>query len=237
MLHKLKNLSGVIARGKFQEEDICRKLMLDTLHELNPLCVYMGQLHSSGYILEQTGFGYDNQKEPPWFPVRITESLPLSDALRENRIVSVNSKEKCNFEYPGISKHPVGQMDWVSLVCVPIVDYGVIHLSLGSNFNASQEVEMLLEIVANMVLISLNSLQFQAKPLDEEIVLPKAEQSALSERQLLIKDLIVKGFTNYEIAKKIGYSHSLVRQESIKIFSKLGIKDRKELMKFFLADE
>ena len=37
------------------------------------------------------------------------------------------------------------------------------------------------------------------------------------------------GMTNEEIATKIGYSASLVKQETMLIFSKLGISGRRDL--------
>ena len=51
----------------------------------------------------------------------------------------------------------------------------------------------------------------------------------LTERQADILALIKKGMTNDEIAIEIGYSSSLVKQESMLIFSKLGISGRKDL--------
>jgi DNA-binding NarL/FixJ family response regulator len=51
----------------------------------------------------------------------------------------------------------------------------------------------------------------------------------LTERQKDILALIKKGMTNDEIAIEIGYSSSLVKQESMLIFSKLGISGRRDL--------
>ena len=39
-----------------------------------------------------------------------------------------------------------------------------------------------------------------------------------------------KGFTNAQIAAEIGYSESLVRQETIQIFRILGVSGRKEII-------
>jgi DNA-binding CsgD family transcriptional regulator len=236
MLHKLKSLSEVIARGKYEEEDICRKLVLDTLQDLKPMNIYIGRLHSSGYIIEKTGFGYERDKQALWSPVKISEHLPISECLREHRIVSVTAKEKLKPRYPDMGKHHVNSIEWTSLVCVPIVDYGVIHLSLDSIFKGLEVEKKLLDIVSDLVLIGLNVLDTKTQPITIDEVITKNVSPQLTERQLLIKDLIIKGMTNYEIAKKIGYSHSLVRQESIKIFAKLDVKDRRELINTYLED-
>jgi DNA-binding NarL/FixJ family response regulator len=51
----------------------------------------------------------------------------------------------------------------------------------------------------------------------------------LTARQEKILDLMRSGLTNEDIAQKIGFSPSLVKQETMLIFSKLGISGRKDL--------
>jgi DNA-binding CsgD family transcriptional regulator len=53
--------------------------------------------------------------------------------------------------------------------------------------------------------------------------------SKLTERQILILELIKEGLTNLAIADKMGYSESLIRQETIVIYQKLGIDGRKDI--------
>jgi len=52
---------------------------------------------------------------------------------------------------------------------------------------------------------------------------------ALSERQDLILQLIRDGRRNHEIARILGYSESLIRQETMAIYKKLGVSGRKSL--------
>ena len=51
----------------------------------------------------------------------------------------------------------------------------------------------------------------------------------LTKRQSEILELMQGGKTNEEIASKIGFSSSLVKQETMLIFSKLGISGRRDL--------
>jgi DNA-binding NarL/FixJ family response regulator len=60
----------------------------------------------------------------------------------------------------------------------------------------------------------------------EEIHLP---QLPLSDRQLVIADLLERGFNNAQIALEIGYSESLIRQETVAIYRKLEVTGRKAL--------
>ena len=49
-------------------------------------------------------------------------------------------------------------------------------------------------------------------------------------RQTRILELIKQGKTNAEIAVEIGFSDSLVKQETILIYKKLGVSGRKEII-------
>jgi DNA-binding NarL/FixJ family response regulator len=51
----------------------------------------------------------------------------------------------------------------------------------------------------------------------------------LTERQSLILDLIKEGKTNIAIADRLGYSESLIRQETMVIYQKLGVDGRREI--------
>jgi DNA-binding CsgD family transcriptional regulator len=57
----------------------------------------------------------------------------------------------------------------------------------------------------------------------------KAEAQSLSPREKKILELIRSGMTNAEIADEIGYSESLIRQETVAIYRKLGVSGRKEI--------
>jgi DNA-binding NarL/FixJ family response regulator len=65
-----------------------------------------------------------------------------------------------------------------------------------------------------------------AVDIKEKIDLP---QLPLSDRQLVIADLLERGFNNAQIALEIGYSESLIRQETVAIYRKLEVTGRKAL--------
>ena len=68
-------------------------------------------------------------------------------------------------------------------------------------------------------------LAFQSKKFVSEILASKK----LSPRQLLIHKMMVTGKTNRQIASDLSYSVSLIRQETMRIYIKLGIDGRKEI--------
>lgn len=59
------------------------------------------------------------------------------------------------------------------------------------------------------------------------------EKNRLTERQELILKLISEGRTNGDIADVLGYSESLIRQETIRIYAHLGCSGRSEATSIF----
>ena len=59
----------------------------------------------------------------------------------------------------------------------------------------------------------------------------------LTERQNTILEMIKEGHTNGVIARRMGYSESLIRQETIVIYRKLGVDGRRELVRNYLFEE
>jgi DNA-binding NarL/FixJ family response regulator len=62
-----------------------------------------------------------------------------------------------------------------------------------------------------------------------------SQQNSLTERQELILRLISEGRTNGDIADVLGYSESLIRQETIRIYAHLGCSGRTEAASIFRA--
>ncbi len=58
----------------------------------------------------------------------------------------------------------------------------------------------------------------------------RGASTELTERESQIEAFIKEGLTNAQIADQLGYSESLIRQETVSIYRKLGISGRKELL-------
>ena len=55
----------------------------------------------------------------------------------------------------------------------------------------------------------------------------------LTERQRKILHLMTQGLTNSAIASKLGFSESLIRQETVKIYRELEVANRQEAGKIY----
>lgn len=63
----------------------------------------------------------------------------------------------------------------------------------------------------------------------------KVENHTLTERQQVILKLIAEGRTNGDIAEILGYSESLIRQETIRIYAVLRCNGRQEATDIYLS--
>ena len=122
----------------------------------------------------------------------------------------INSEEEEPIEHP-----------WISQVTIPINENYILQLGRYSKFVEGDEyfymnLQSLLQIYFSRIgKVSLEIGDLHGKP--------------LTSRQREIAELVKQGLTNEAIADKIGYSPSLVKQETMIVFSKLGISGRKEL--------
>jgi len=79
-----------------------------------------------------------------------------------------------------------------------------------------------------------DNIQSGAKPIESSVSTSlnnasrhdELKDRPLTKRQRTILTLIQEGLTNSQIAGEIGYSESLVRQETILIYAKLGVRGR-----------
>jgi len=81
----------------------------------------------------------------------------------------------------------------------------------------------LLGLYASRLPVSLVEVAIDVK---KKIDLP---QVPLSDRQLVISGMLERGFNNAQIGLELGYSESLIRQETVAIYRKLQVTGRKAM--------
>lgn len=116
---------------------------------------------------------------------------------------------------------------------------GALVIATEREIEVSGEISGCLQAVAKIAGDALiNASDFKSKmlpPRSNSSTVPENESViGLSERQLLILKLISEGRTNADIADVLGYSESLIRQETIKIYSFLDCSGRSEATSIFL---
>jgi DNA-binding CsgD family transcriptional regulator len=158
-----------------------------------------------------------------------SELIPLSISKKE---ISIKDHDKTYFQsfenYTGLSDSPV----WQSTVLMPLVPNFVLVLSVQVKLEAIPATIDYFNAIFAIFNLFLRSNESEIRP-GKEIITKLSKQGStaeLTERQSLILKMIQNGDTNQMIAVRMGYSESLIRQETINIYRKLGISGRRDLI-------
>lgn len=170
----------------------------------------------------------------------LNDRLPITDAIRQSKVIVIDSLPEWPEEYSELLTSPY-QSEESSLLAFPIEKSGTpiasIAIFFESPFEMDPEVTLFIESIANLLSIYLHSQEHSASVINihHSRISSQSLQSGadLTQRQLLILRMISEGRTNIAIGEMLKYSESTIRQETIKIFSKLHCHGRDEASKIY----
>jgi DNA-binding CsgD family transcriptional regulator len=233
-LKSLSTIQNFIEYLKFPdltEQDICQYLVVNALEEYGVISTFV-QYVSEGKTVKVSGrFGADNSKYEDWLDFSIDLKVPVTDALTDNRIVWINNLPNWPEEYIALKNFPIDQSA-KTFIAIPFscIKHPVAVLGLFSRkeLDPNSPLESLLQILSNLIGIKLDQ--------DLSAVKNNADYQTkmLSRRQKQILSLILKEYTNHEIADLLGYSTSTIKQEVSKIYHELKVKTREEAIVYLL---
>lgn len=179
------------------------------------------QLASSGF--ESTSISIDQYQY---------EFLPkfLDGALQKSQVRIIPH----DHEYQSKFKKHVGEMDdtkWKATTFLTPSDSHLVAISSESKARKDDKSREYFETLNSILSIYLTSFKKMAQT-GKGSHGNRADRylgEKLTERQALILQLIRARHTNKVIADRMGYSESLIRQESVMIYKKLGVSGRKDL--------
>jgi DNA-binding CsgD family transcriptional regulator len=120
---------------------------------------------------------------------------------------------------------------WKSVVYMPMLPNFAASLSSTIQIPDDEEHRRYFSTLKSMLSLYLHLISEAGFPsatkLNKSRIASLGEK--LTERQSLILDLIKEGKTNIAIADRLGYSESLIRQETMVIYQKLGVDGRREI--------
>jgi len=200
----------------------------DTFKSFSPISVYAAIVRSNGAIFIPFHWGYNSHLAQGSAEPILDENTPGYDAYKNIRVVEAGNYREYAFYRLDTAPlfFPNG---FESSLILPIPDYGVILMFSPEKIVVDETLENLLRCVGEIASLSIihvdHGVKFEVDINDPEplALLP------LTPRQWAIKDAMLRGLTNGAIAREMNFSESLIRHETIRIYSKLGINGRKEL--------
>lgn len=175
-----------------------------------------------------------------------TDRYPSTDTLRYRTITYVNTLPDWGDDYPLLKDLPytTGAKSFIAFPIekahTPVAALGILSREL---IHPNTEIESFLKTVGSVfsmymfsqdTTVEENSNQSYGKVLETH-TLGIDTTDELTERQQVILRLLSENRTNLAISNLLGYSESTVKQETIKIYTKLNCSGRKEAARIYQA--
>jgi len=237
LFETIADFTELITHTKLDSNEVSRTLALCAFKELDPRMVLLAELNAEGCVEFSGWFGISDIDQKSWKKIPITIKLPVTEAILENKFVWITSKNRDWLqEYPDMKHYEDMPMDWATIIVLPVyrnllVD-GAILLFSHSELKSSAELESYLRVIRHIVSYARHPRgdELSAQPVIHEL---DSSTEGLTLRQLAICQLIAEGYKNKEIASNVGYSESTIKQETIRIFKNLGVKNREQASLLF----
>ena len=227
-------------------EEVLSHVVLRAMAPLHATSAFISILDNQNSIVTVGKFGIASEISES-YPEKftLTDRIPITEAMRERKIVVVNTLPSWPQDYPLLSEIPYPTNE-ASMVSFPIERCGT-PIAVGTIFFSSkiflnEETSIFIESIANLLALYLFSPGFlqgvkTGLPSETHASLAPERGLPLSQRQGLILRMISEGRTNLAIGEMLKYSESTIRQETIRIFSKLGCDGRVEASNLYKIQE
>ncbi len=234
---ELANIANLINQSQPDIDGLLQMFCLKRVAENKFLATFFLQVERDGRLHLKSLYGAsEDDFEMFKNPISIFDDHPASLAVRTGELSWSNKS---------ISKNKIG-----SLIAWPVVaDERILGVVLGIYevpfSDKSQDLEYfeaIGSVVGNAIIKYLmaskkGSSNGRGLSIPFNLESDANNDGVLSERQELILKLMSEGRTNHDIADVLGYSESLIRQETIRIYAILGCSGRAEAAKIFRIRE
>ena len=229
LCRKILEFSEFLAREPKSYNEIAQYLVMDTFSDQEFHHIYIGELIETGVVCALAGFGWSSGEYAALGGYPILDKYPVTDAIRKKTVSISHFNEEFKKEYPLVTSS-INYITWTSLIAIPVYPIGGMAMITDLDLELTDEMNTfyiaigsLLGLYASRLPAALAAVAINVK---EKINLP---QVPLTGRQLVIADLLERGFNNAQIGLDLGFSESLIRQETVAIYQKLQVTGRKAM--------
>jgi DNA-binding CsgD family transcriptional regulator len=221
---------------KPNSDELCEFLAINVCPTGELSRIYVGRLDNDAVIRTENAFGYSLDSNVMSITTNLDLDRPMPDAVRKKKVIVLN-KDKVLQNYRDYE--PLDpRSPWSSTVVIPNVSNYVFVFGLQCSIE-QEEYALLYFRLVGALLSFYDFEEARTRQIARDKTTSRLQGRShlvkkgqpLTERQELIVDLIKKSKTNVQIAEMLGYSESLIRQETIIIYQKLGIEGRRELLR------
>jgi DNA-binding CsgD family transcriptional regulator len=205
-------------------QELTKYLTTKTFSGCDAYAVYLMKLNSGSQLEIIDSFGLTSEQLNGWNTIPLSEDVPATDAVKEDRMVWLATSEEWEEQYPHLRKYP-GSEKLQTLVNAPLYltgsPIGILGVMCGLQHKATSEEIAFLDVVAGLVSLFISKTQSKVSGIDERA-------AYLTNRQIKILEFISHQMTNMQIAKELGFSESTIRHETMRIYELLEASGRRE---------
>ena len=221
--------------GKPTLDDVAQFLVLDAFREHKPRAALISVFDSSGNVTAAGSFGLPSDVVRALRRMSLWDRSPSVDAIRDGEPLILNDRQLLLNQYPWLENHE-GLLNptMVWPLTLGTQRLGSLQLQFAEPISPPSITPVFSATAPILGLyVSLRSAPQAAAPEPEKRNHhPRHEngevETELSPRQVRILHLLAEGLTNPQIAARIGFSDSTVRQETMAIYRFLGADGRRE---------
>ncbi len=227
-------------------EEVLAHLVLRVMAPLGASSAFISTLDNQNTLSMVGRFGIPDEISGEYKDkFSMNDHLPITDAVRLRKIIVINTLPIWPPEYAALLDAPYASAE-PSFIAFPIERSGtpvaVAAIFFNTKIKMSAQVELFIGSIANLLAMYLyHKIDSPAISNGNGHNLKTSHSSELglelTQRQLLILRMISEGRTNIAIGDLLKYSESTIRQETIKIFSKLGCNGRDEASTLYKQEQ
>ena len=204
--------------------DLCKFLTLKTFHDCGAYAIYITRLNTEAQLEHLESFGLSEENLAGWRKVPLDDDLPITDSIKEDRLIWLADKTDWEQFYPHLVNYP-GSSKMRTLINAPLymtgAPMGVLGIMCENEVKPTPEDISYVDIIAGLVSLHLSKQQNRNIQLEER-------GAYLTKRQITIIEMMGRQMTNMQIARELGYSESTVRHETMRIYETLQANGRRE---------
>lgn len=229
-LKEIESLIRFVMNPGISNSELCKYLVLETFAQTKISALYAAEITDDGYLAPIATFGIPAAVVSGWGNISLSVDAPFTEAVKRDKLVLLKKEESLT-RYPILATYDGIPQKWESYLVCPILPHGIVALTLDSTPKIDRQFESFVRAVSSISMHHFKSCKhiFEKDKHGNRDSLKK-KSGSLTERQTAILRLIERGLSNPAIAEEIGYSESLVRQETMAIYSTLNVAGRKELI-------
>lgn len=241
-------------------DQIAQHLVLNLLNSHRPRTAVISLFGADGSLHAVGAFGMSPAALEPYKTLSLWDSSPMSDAVRSGEPIILGTVEEVEERFPWLgSKESPYEPLAVWPLSLPSQRVGAVQISFTDPPDGESlrtDVTGVAAVLAlYLSLLTSPSSVTERPPMgqerDERVVsgpslslvegiVPdevgatpyrRPAPGVLSERQMRILGLMAKGLTNSQISKRVGFSESTVRQETMAIYRYFGVGGRREAVR------